>query len=86
MNKTLSQQFRLIKWDYVKGFIMAVLTPVLYFLQELIPGWNIDPILKIGASAGVAYLIKNFLEPTKIIGTNPTESEITSIKESRKKK
>ena len=39
---------------------MAIGTPVLYLVQELIPGWNIDPIYKAGISAAIAYLIKNY--------------------------
>ncbi len=48
------------KWDWIKGFILGVGTPVLYLLQGLIPGWNIDPILKVALSATATYLIKNY--------------------------
>jgi len=43
------------------------LTPMLYIIQEMIPGYNLDPIVQAGLSAGISYLIKNFLEPTKVI-------------------
>ena len=46
--------------DFLKGAIMAIATPVLYVLQELIPGYDLSPILKVALSAFVAYLIKNF--------------------------
>ena len=46
--------------DAIRGFIVAVLTPVLYLLQELIPHYNIHVVLKVALSGGVAYLIKNF--------------------------
>lgn len=65
--KVISKQFHLKLRDVSRGFIMAVLTPMLYVVQEMIPGWDIDPIFKAGISAGVSYLIKNFLEPTKAI-------------------
>lgn len=45
--------------DLLKGLILAVGTPVLYFIQELIPHWNIPPIAKIAISAGITYLLKN---------------------------
>lgn len=46
--------------DALRGFIVAVLTPVLYLLQELIPHYNIHVVLKVALSGGIAYLIKNF--------------------------
>lgn len=46
--------------DAIRGFIVAVLTPVLYLLQELIPHYDIPIIFKVALSGGVAYLIKNF--------------------------
>jgi len=80
--KLVSSQFDL-KWrDGLRGLILAVGTPVLYAVQELIPGWEIDPILKIAVSALVAYLLKNFFEPTKIIEVNPNESKIETVKNS----
>ena len=46
--------------DFLKGLFMAVGTPVLYVLQELIPDWPLSPIEKAALSATVAYLLKNF--------------------------
>lgn len=46
--------------DFLKGAVMAIGTPVLYLVQEMIPGYDIPPIYKAGASALVTYLIKNF--------------------------
>lgn len=51
---------KLTSADFWKGFIMAIGTPVFYMLQEMIPGWNVDPLIKAALSAGVTYLIKNF--------------------------
>ena len=79
-NTILDAQFTL-KWrDALRGFILAVGTPVLYVVQELIPNWNIDNIWKIAISAGIAYLLKNFFEPTKVIETQPSENKIENIK------
>lgn len=45
---------------------MAVRTPVLYLIQEIIPGWDIpfvegsaEQIVRVGIAAFVAYLLKN---------------------------
>ena len=55
-----STKFSLKVRDFIKGFGMAVGTPLLYFVQDLIPGWTIDPIYKIAISAAVTYLLKNY--------------------------
>lgn len=65
--KVISKQFSLAKRDIIRGLIISVVTPMLYVIQEMIPGWDADPIIKAGISAGISYLIKNFLEPTKAI-------------------
>ncbi len=46
--------------DWLKGLILAVGTPVLYVVQELIPNWPLSPIEKAAISAFITYLIKNF--------------------------
>jgi hypothetical protein len=46
--------------DYIKGAVIAVGTPVLYLLQEMIPNWPLSPIEKAALSALATYLIKNF--------------------------
>lgn len=75
----LSKQGQL-KWrDALRGLILAVGTPVLYYLQELIPHYNLDPIVKIGISAGITYIIKNFLEPAKVITTYDTNTKAEEI-------
>lgn len=66
MEKTIvSKQFTLKARDFLKGLFMAVATPALYIVQEMIPGWNIDPILQASISAGISYLLKNYFESTK---------------------
>lgn len=72
--KVTSSQFSLSAHDFLKGFIMAIGTPVLLALQELIPNWHIgapgsssDILVKAALSAGVAYLLKNFFDAPKII-------------------
>lgn len=57
-----------LNWrDAVQAFILAVGTPLLYWVQEAIPGWNIPPAAKVALSAAVMYLIKNFFrDDTKV--------------------
>jgi len=65
--------------DFLKGLIMAVGTPVLYMVQELIPNWPLNPIEKAGLSALVTYLIKNFF-------TNDTATAVKVVQEAQEKK
>lgn len=53
--------FLKLNWrDFLMGWIMAIGTPIIYVIQELIPSWDIDPIYKVAISASLTYLIKNF--------------------------
>lgn len=80
----LSEQFSL-KWrDALRGFIMAVGTPLLYMAQEMIPGWVADPFVKAGISAGLTYIIKNFIEPAKVITTYSTNEKAIQVAENLK--
>lgn len=78
---TTSKQFQLNLSDGVKSFIIAIATPVIYMLQELIPGWNISPILKAAISATLAYLLKNFLTPGKIMVSGASAEVIQSVQD-----
>lgn len=69
--KVISKQFSL-KWrDIVRGFILAVLTPSLLIIQQSLEAgsltFNWHQIGMAAVAGGGAYLIKNFLEPTKAI-------------------
>lgn len=77
----LSKQYSLKIPDGIKSFIMAVGTPVLYALQELIPGWNAPPVVKIGVSAGITYLIKNYFAGPKVITTYKTNKKAEAVAE-----
>ena len=48
-----STAFSLKLRDVLKSFIIAVGTPVLYLVQELIPGWNVPPIAKAAIAATI---------------------------------
>ena len=82
MAKTILSEQWSINWrDFFRGLIMAVGTPVLYFVQELIPHWDVLPIYKIAGAALVTYLIKSFVEPTKIIEAKPSDRKVEEVKE-----
>lgn len=58
----MSKLFTLDWKDFLKGLILGVGTPVLYYAQELIPMLTeLQPILKVALSAFIAYIIKNFV-------------------------
>lgn len=70
--------FSLKARDWIKGLIIAVGTPVLYLLQELIPNYPLTPIEKAALSATVTYLLKNFFTDDvkaaqKIVDANATQ-------------
>lgn len=75
----LSEQFKLKAADFLKGLILAVGTPVLYLLQEMIPGWEADPFVKAALSAFVTYLLKNLVEPAKVITTYSSNEKATQV-------
>ncbi len=69
MNSAL---FRLNSSDWVKGLIVAVLTPIVLTLAEALPLPGFDfaaldwkGLAMLGVSAGLAYVLKNFLSDGK---------------------
>lgn len=77
-NVVASPQFTL-KWrDFLRGLIIAVLTSVLVVVQQTIESgvltfdWNSIGIAAVGS--GVAYVLKNYLEPSKVITVVGKES------------
>lgn len=81
-NKVILSKQGQIKWrDGLRGLIMAIGVPMFYYLIELIPNLNADPIIKIGLSAGAAYITKNFLEPAKVITTYSSNDKAASVAE-----
>jgi hypothetical protein len=69
--KLTSKQFGLAASDWLKGLIMGVGAPILYFVQELIPKWNANPVLKVSIAAVITYLLKNFFDKQKAVITDP---------------
>ena len=65
-----SKQFTIDWRDIAKGLLMAVITPVLFIIQQsLVAGeltFNWKAIGIAAVSGGVAYIIKNFLTPSVV--------------------
>lgn len=82
MKTIISKQFSLQTRDFVRGLIMAVGTPVLSIVYETLtkedPVFNWPQLAKIGLAAGVMYLSKNFVEPTKQIKVETKPSDDVS--------
>lgn len=77
-----SKLFGLNILDFIKGLIMSVGTPLLYFLQEALPSMGLQEGHKIALSALIAYLIKQFFTNSKgnlmsqeasIVGNRPND-------------
>lgn len=89
-NVVSSPQFTL-KWrDFLRGLILAVLASVVTIIQESLAqeelsfDWN--KIGVVALSTAIAYLIKNYLEPSKVITvvgkettTNETAASIKDV-------
>jgi hypothetical protein len=71
MKKRISKQCTLAMSDIVRGLIMAVLTPAVLIIQQSLEAgtltFNWKQIAMASVAGGLAYLVKNFFEPTKTI-------------------
>ena len=52
-------------FEWVKGLVMAVGTPLIYLLQELLPTFGLTQWQQVALSALIAYLIKTFVTGQK---------------------
>lgn len=75
-----SKRFTLNLSDGMKAFIVAVGTPVLYLLQEMIPGWNVSPLLKAAIAATVTYLLKNFFTASAVVVKDVPNTTVDAVK------
>ena len=80
---TTSTQFTLKLNDVWKGLLVAVLTPVFTILinslQEETLTFNWKAIGVTALTSGLAYVLKNFLSPAKVVISDP--ETVKSIKE-----
>lgn len=69
--KIIAKQFSWKLRDVFRGFIMAVLTPMVLIIQQSVEAgiltFNWHSIAMASIAGGLAYLVKNFFEPTKVI-------------------
>lgn len=82
----LSKRFSLAGRDWLRALLMAVLTPVLFIVQqtvergELVFNWK--AIATAAIAGGVAYIIKNgLIEPPKVITTTETNTKAENAQE-----
>lgn len=85
----LSEQYSLNLRDFLKGALVAVLSAIVPIINAAILSyqtesanfvmpWATMGIVSLGAF--VAYIAKNFLEPTKVIETKPTDYTVQQLK------
>lgn len=84
MATVTSKQYTLNARDFLRGALLAVLTPVFTIIMtslnagELTFNWKV-----IGATAAAAflgYLLKNFLSPTEITVTPASKEQAEAVK------
>lgn len=81
---TSSNKFALNGQDWLKGLVVAVITPVITIIIDslnagtLVFDWKHIAITAL--TAGLAYLVKNFLDPAKIVITDPSPKSIADVK------
>lgn len=77
-NLKRSKKYKINLRDILKGLFIAVLTPVLFTIQQSLDAGEINlnwkGIAIAAVSGGVAYLIKNFFEDNKTDKTADTDS------------
>jgi hypothetical protein len=69
--RVISKQFTLAWRDIVRGLIMAIVTPAILIVQQSVEAgiltFDWHNIAMASVAGGLAYILKNFLEPTKVI-------------------
>ena len=82
METIIKKQFTLKGRDFAIGLLIAVLTAVLTLVLATVQAGSLDfdweAIGASGIAAGVSYLLKNWLEPTKVVKviTGPEAEDI----------
>lgn len=79
--KSTAPRFALQAGDFLKSLILGIGAPILYVVQEMIPGWDIPPIAKVAIAATVTYLLKNFFNGPSLIVHDPSKKMIEEAKE-----
>lgn len=77
----VSPKFTLKVRDFLKGAIMAIGTPVLYLVQEMIPGYDIHPVAKAAIGALITYLLKNYFAPASVTTVYKSNAKAKAVAE-----
>lgn len=90
MSKTiLSEQFSLNLRDFLRGAILAVIAAVVPIINNAIVAATNDNVPFVvnwttvglaALSAFVAYIVKSYLEPTKVIELKPSDATVEALK------
>lgn len=83
-----SRQWTLNARDFIRGLVMAVLGAVVTIIYESFKAGNLEfdwkKIGYVAAATAIAYIFKNFVEPSKVIAVKgsgeTTESLAKNIK------
>lgn len=71
MTRLTSKKYRIDLYDIGKGFLLAIVTPVLVAIQDTLDAGMLTldwkKLLMIGIGGGLAYLIKNFFSGEKLV-------------------
>lgn len=85
---TSSRQFSLNMRDVLKGLLIAVLTPVMAVIVSSLEAGSLTFDWKrigiVALSAFAAYIVKNFLDPAKVVITNPSDQQVKEVEAGRK--
>ncbi len=80
MTTTTSGKFSLDSKDFLKGLLLAVITPVLTTiiasLEAGVITFNWKAIGITAVTTMLAYIMKNFFTPAQVVINNPTDKEI----------
>lgn len=81
---TTSGKFSLNAMDFLKGALLAVLTPVLTIIIDTLNAGSLTFDWKnigiVAASTFAAYLLKNFLAPAQIVIQDPHPADVKAVK------
>lgn len=79
MTKITAGRGTLSKGDFLRSFVVAVITPIATLIIDSINAGNFEinwnHIWKTAVAAGLAYLVKNMLEPSKVVISDPAKVE-----------
>ena len=80
---TTSKRFSLKVPDFLKGLLVAIITPVFTILYSSLNAGSLTfdwkAIASTAGAAGLAYLLKNYLTPAQTIITGASEGSVNIL-------